>query len=58
MSFFKLIENTVTGAAQATVGTAKLIASPITNLIDLEADHAGDAIGDIDRGLKKMGKDK
>lgn len=52
---FKLLTNTVEGLAQAAIGTVKLVAAPVTNLVDLEQDHFGDAAKTISEGLKKVG---
>ena len=58
MSLFNLISNTIEGATQATLGTAKLVASPVTQLIDLDSEksHAEDAIDNISDGINKIGK--
>ena len=53
---FKLLTNTVEGVAQAAIGTVKLVAAPVTNLVDLEQDHFGDAAKTISDGVKKIGK--
>lgn len=52
----KLLTNTVEGVAQAAIGTVKLVAAPVTNLVDLEQDHFGDAAKTISDGVKKIGK--
>lgn len=55
---FKLFTNLVEGAVQTTVGTAKLVVSPVTQLVDLDGEsHAKDAVDNITEGLKKIGKD-
>lgn len=55
---FKLFTNLVEGAVQTTVGTAKLVVSPVTQLVDLDGkSHAEDAVDNITEGLKKIGKD-
>ena len=53
---FGLLFNTFEGVAQAAIGTVKLVAAPVTNLINLEEDHIGDATKTISKGLKKIGK--
>ena len=55
---FKLLSNTVEGVTQATIGVARLVAAPVTNLIDLEQDHFSDASDVISEGLDKVGKDE
>ena len=52
---FKLLTNTIEGLTQAAIGTVKLVAAPVTNLVDLEQDHIGDAAKTISEGLKKVG---
>lgn len=53
---FGMLFNTVEGLTQAVIGTVKLAAAPVTNLINLEEDHFGDATKTISKGLKKVGK--
>lgn len=55
MGIFDLVTNTVEGVVETTVGTAKLVAAPVTNLVDLEEDHFGDAAKNITNGLTKIG---
>jgi hypothetical protein len=54
----RLFANTIEGVAQVAIGTVKLAAAPVTNLVDLEQDHFGDAAKTIDQGVKKIGKSK
>lgn len=58
MSLFNLISNTVEGVTQTALGTVKLVASPITQLVDLESEksHAEDAVDNISDGINKIGK--
>lgn len=60
MSLFNLLSNAAEGLTQATLGTAKLVISPITQLTDLTSDksHAEKAVDTINRGLDKIGSDK
>lgn len=53
---FGMLFNTVEGLTQAAIGTVKLAAAPVTNLINLEEDHFSDATKTISKGLKKVGK--
>ena len=53
---FKLLTNTMEGAAQVAIGTVKLVAAPVTNLVDLEKDHFEDAAKTIQNGVEKIGK--
>lgn len=53
---FRLLTNTVEGLTQAAIGTVKLVAAPVTNLVDLEQDHFSAAAKTISDGLKKVGK--
>lgn len=53
-----LFTNLVEGTVQATLGTAKLVVSPVTQLVDLDGvSHAEKAVKNINDGLDKIGKD-
>jgi hypothetical protein len=55
---FNLLTNLVEGTVQATLGTAKLVVSPVTQLVDLDGEsHAEKAVKNINDGLDKIGKD-
>ena len=55
---FNLLTNLLEGTVQATLGTAKLVVSPATQLVDLDGEsHAEKAIKNINDGLDKIGKD-
>jgi hypothetical protein len=55
---FNLFTNLVEGTVQATLGTAKLVVSPVTQLVDLDGEsHAEKAVKNIKDGLDKIGKD-
>ena len=55
---FNLLTNLVEGTVQATLGTAKLVVSPVTQLVDLDGEsHAEKAIKNINDGLDKIGND-
>lgn len=58
MSLFNLISNTVEGVTQTALGTVKLVASPVTQLVDIESEksHAEDAVDNISDGINKIGK--
>ena len=57
MGLFNLFSNTIEGTLQAGIGTAKVIALPITLIVDTDSDeHFEDATRNIADGLHKIGK--
>lgn len=57
MGLLNLFNNTIEGTLQAGIGTAKVIASPITQIVGTDSDeHFEDATRNIADGLNKIGK--